>query len=292
MIDTKKMPFKILQGSLFLKIIVLAAIFLIVSVFLFGMPAEFGDIIWGALRIVVGLVLLVFIFKGIQSSLKPKPVSPTDNFKKKVIRVAKMSKPFNVKKLYLRGEDMRVYSFWGKIVGLCFIPYLSARTKYDSTGHILYRQKLDKRGKPIYDADKKPVMVPEHELLNEKDGDWLFVTRTSPLPFLGKEELVRAHHSLCSEMGESVWIKTVNLVPIGDYLYPTQQWQQDITRIQVQHQVEVLIEVYYSFLDLLAHVTQMSLGSDPTLQKIMIAQSEAITAANRGVLVGGSSGGG
>lgn len=280
----KKTP-NVLQGSIFLKLIVLAGIALIVSVFIFGVPTEIGDLIWEGLKIFLGIVLLAFVFKGIQAAFKPKPFSPTETFRKKIIRVAKLSKPFNVRELFIRGEDMRVYSRWGKIVGLLFIPYLCSKNKLDDKGKLIMIPKMSKNGKKVKDHNGNVVMVPQKEILTEKDGEWVFVTQTSSIPILSKTEIVRAHYSLCSDIGERVWIKSPNLVPIGDYFYPTQQWQEDILRIKTQHLSETLIETYEEFLDLLAHVTQMSLGSDPNFQKIMLAQSEAISARSGGPMV-------
>lgn len=276
---------KILGGSLFLKIIIIVGVLLIVSVFIFGMNFKLGDMIWNSLKILIGILLIVLVIKGIQGWLKPKPFSPTESFRKKVIRIAKKCKPFNAKNLYIRGEDMRVYSKWGKITGLLFIPYMTSSPVLNEKGELIYIPKKDKNGKDVKDDKGHIIKVPKRKLLTEKDGEWCFVTSTSPIPLLGKEELIRAHHSLVSEIGESTWIKTPNLVPVGEWLYPCQQWQDDIIRVEAQHKDEALIETYEEFLDLLAHVTKMSLGSDPTFQKIIQAQTEAISSANRGVFM-------
>lgn len=286
MAEKKENRFKVLGGSLFLKIIVLLAIGLIAFAVLAGMPYNLSELLWFALQILVGVVLLVLVFKGIQSVFKPKPFSPTESFTKKIIRIAEQAKPFNVKELYIRGEDMRVYSKWGKITGLCFIPYICSKTKLDKKGNIIMVPKKNKDGEELKDKDTgKPILTPQREILTEKDGDWCFVIQVGTLPAFSRKELVRAHYSLCSAMGERVWIKSPNLVPIGDYFYPTQQWQEDIIRIKTQHQSEALIETHEEFLDLLAHVTQMSLGSDPTFQKIMLSQSEAIASRHAGAMM-------
>ena len=203
-----KNPTKILSGSIFLKLIVLAGIALICSVFVFGLPTELGDLIWEGLKIFLGIVLLVFVFKGIQAAFKPKPFSPTESFRKKIIRVAKLSKPFNVRELFIRGEDMRVYSKWGKIVGLLFLPYLCSKDKLDKDGKPILINKLNKNGKQVKDQNGKVVMVHEKEILTEKDGDWIFVIQTGAIPLLGRTEIVRAHYSLCSDIGARIWITT------------------------------------------------------------------------------------
>lgn len=267
-----------------LKIILLLAAGLIISVFLFGMPFDLPNIVWASLKILVGIAIIWLIFKGIQAILKPKPFSPIENFREKIIRVAEMHKPFNVNSLFIRGEDMRVYSKIGKITGVCFIPYISQSVKRDKDGAPI--PKLDANGKPLSKENRQGKKEPvyETELLTEKDGDWCFVF-TRGLPLFAKKQLARVHKAFCSELGESTWIKTVNLVPIGEWLYPCQQWQADISRVLAQHQAEAVIETHEHFLDLISHVTEMSIGSDPTFQKIMQAQAEEIANKQSGALI-------
>ena len=279
-----KGKFQVLRGSLMLKIILLLAAGLIISVFLFGMPFDIPNIAWASLKILVGIAIIWLIFKGIQAILKPKPFSPTESFREKIIRVAEMHKPFNVRNLFIRGEDMRVYSKIGKIIGVCFIPYISQAIKRDKEGAPI--PKLDANQNPLYAKNRhgKKEPVYETELLHEKDGDWVFVF-TRGIPLFAKKQLARVHFPLCSELGESVWIKTTNLVPIGEWLYPCQAWQADISRVLAQHQAEAVIETHEHFLDLISHVTEMSIGSDPTFQKIMQAQAEEIANKQSGALI-------
>jgi len=257
----------ILGGSLLLKIILLIAVLLIASVLFFGVEFTLPSILWALIRIIIGLAFLVAIFKILQSLTDKHDFSPTTRFKEKMVRVAKLSKPFNVRELYLRGEDMRVYSKWGKITGLAFIPYLASKLKVDKDGSFTYEQKKDKEGNLMTDEDGKKIMVNKTDILTEKDGDWFIVTERG-IPFFKQKDIIRCHHSLVSEIGERIWIKTPNLVPIGDYHYPCQQWQEDIKRIHVQHQSEALIETYQEFLDLIANITQMTLNADPNFQKL------------------------
>jgi len=221
------------------------------------------------------VVLIVLIVKGLESFMSAPTFSPTRRFKDKMIRVAKLSKPYNVKQLYIRGEDMRVYSNWGKITGLAFIPYLASKLLTDENGKYIYEQKCDKGGTPVFDDEGKPVMQNAKDYLTEKDGDWFIVTEKG-LPLFKQTDLIRCHHSLISEIGEKIWIKTPNLVPIGDYFYPCQQWQSDIKRIKLQHQAEALVETYQEFLDLVANITQMTLNADPNFQKTQQANTEQI----------------
>jgi len=273
-----------LQGNLLLKLIGLFAVILIFSIVWYGVQFTLPSIFWTIVRAVLATIFIYLVFKGIASFMAKPGFSPTRRFKDRMIRIATISKPFNVKELYIRGEDMRVYSKWGKIAGLAFIPYLSSKLKTDDNGSYIYEQKKDKNDKPIFDEDGKPVMVNAKDYLTEKDGDWFFVVKRG-IPFFQQTDLVRSHKSLVSDIGEKVFIKCVNLCPVGEYFYPNQQWQTDIRRIKVQHQSEAVIETYEEFLDLIANVTQMTLNGDPNFQKILKAGTEQIGQEAQGSLV-------
>jgi len=264
-----------LGGSLLLKIFLLTAVGLVLSIVLFGVELTIPSLFWTAIRVLLIVGLLVLVVKGIQSFMAKPKFSPTGRFKEKMIRIAEISKPFNVKELYIRGEDMRVYSYWGKISGLAFIPFISAKNKIDDKGNYEYRQKKDHDGKPVFDDDKKPVMENVKEILTEKDGD-IFIVAKRGIPLFRQTDLIRCHTSLISDIGEKVWIKSPNLVPIGDYFYPAQSFQTDIIRIKIQHQAEAIVETYSEFLDLVANITQMTLRADPNFQKIKEMGTEQI----------------
>lgn len=269
-----------------LKIIILFAVGILVFVVLFGLPTNILQAIWDAIAIFIAIALIVLVIRGIASFFPRKRFSPTRSFLKKAEELAIDSKPFNVKKLGFRGEDMRVYSYFGKIKGVLFIPYLAGENIINRAGKYVYEPKLNKFGDEIKDKKtNKPVLINKRKLLNEKDGDWLFVINTGILGFFGKNKLVRAHKSLVSDLGETTWIKCVNLLPIGSYYYPNQQWQKDIKRITVQHQAEAILETYEEFLDLVANITEMTLSADPNFQKQMRAKSEELANEQAGALV-------
>lgn len=261
------------------KFLVLVAILLIVSVFLFGVKLTIEDLFWATARIVIAVLLLFLVFKGIQTLMSKPDFSPTTRWKEKLIRVAELSKPFNVKKLYIRGEDMRVYSYWGKITGLAFVPYLSAEIEKDDKGNYLYVQAKDKEGKPITDKKGKAVMTYKRKVMTEKEGEWVFIVQKGLIPMFAQKEIIRSHIKFVSDIGENVWIKTPNLLNIGDYFYPCQQWQGDIVRIHQQHQTEALVETYQEFLDLVALVTTMSMEADPKFRKMKEQNVETIQSA-------------
>lgn len=277
----------VLGNSLFLKILLLVAVGIIVFVLLTGVKLDLGSIVWTSLQLVFAGLIIFLVFKGIQALLKPKPYSPTEDFKKKITRIGELCKPFNVKRLYLRGEDMRVYSLFGAISGLIFIPYTAGKPEQDDNGNIIYIDKKDLSGKNVLDPKtNKPFKVPKMQLLTEKDGDWCFIIKKGWFIF-AETFLVRSHYSMTSEIGENVWIKDVNIVLVGDYLYPAKMWQTDILRILEQHKSEAIIQTHENFLDLISNTTQMALGGDPTYQKILMAQSEALSNNSGGFLVRG-----
>lgn len=260
------------------KILLLIGVILIASAFIFGVKLTFEDIFWTILKIAVGVVLIFLVAKGLQNMFAKTDFSPTRRWKDKLIRCAELRKPFNVKKLYIRGEDMLVYSFWGKISGICFVPYLSATPKRDSNGGYLYVQKKDKKGDVMFDKKNKPIMIYDYEVMTEKTGEWAFIIKRGFWIF-AKKEIVRAHKKLVSDIGEIVFIKCPNLINIGDYFYPSQQWQTDIAQVLQQHQAEMLVETYQEHLDLVGVITTMTLKADPIFRKAREQNVETIQSA-------------
>jgi len=66
-------------------------------------------------------------------------------------------------------------------------------------------------------------------------------------------------------------------VPYGEFLYPAKQWQNDIIQVMKENEATTIATTHRNNLDLVSNVTQMSLGADPTFQKIMMARSENIS---------------
>lgn len=275
-------------GLTILKILFVGIILIVGAVILFGFV--FPD--FDPVNFIVNLgVLLLMLFLlgmavlGIASFFKPKPFSPSEDFRNSIIRIAKKAKPFNAHNLFLRGEDMRTNAKWGKITGLGFMPYVVPKPVRDSTGRPIYE--TNEKGKIIYEkvwseTEKNYLKVPKqkYDLLTEKDGDVIFITEKFGFPlsmFFRGVDIIRANKKYVSDLIGDIYIKDVNLVPFGEYLYPAKQWQEDITRIKKQHEMDTIITTFRYNLDLISQVTQMSLGSDPTFQKIMGAQSERLT---------------
>jgi len=272
----------LLGGNLFPKILILLAVGIIISVVLFGIPLTIPDLVWTAIRIVFGIGILVFAIKIMEKVLAPKKTdfSPTQSWRTKLIRAAKISRPPRTRTLKMRGEDGHIYYTFGRIRGLLFLPnWAGVPIINKATGKFLYVHKHDKEGHPMFDAEGKPVMMHDLTNITDKDGDWLFVITRGGL-FASKEDkkeiLVRANRILCSDIGEEVWIRTVNIVPCGEYFYPNQQWQADITRINMQHLAETIEETHMHFLDLAATTTESSLRSDPIFVKMMQSNTENI----------------
>lgn len=269
----------LLGGNLLPKLLILFAVGLIVSVFIFGLPVTIPDMIFTIIRILVGIGILVLAIKIMEKVILPKAeFSPSETWKHKLIRIAEMSKPPRTSELWMRGEDMHSHYFFGKIVGLLFIPNWAGNPVVDKkTGAFEYVEKKSKDGKQEYDINGKPVMVHKLENITEKDGDWLFVIQKGIIPAFSTKVLVRASVDLCSDIGEKVWIKTVNLVPTGDFFYPHQQWQSNIVKINMQTQAEVVQESLLHWLDLVSNVTEVSLKSDPNFVKLMQSNTENIS---------------
>jgi len=243
------------------------------------------DFLINIVGIILMLGLLALAIQGILSFLKPKPFSPTEDFRNAIIRICKKAKPFNVKNVYLRGEDMRTHAKWGKIIGLGFLPYLTSMPIKDINGKPTLER--NEKGEPIFEkkwseVEKDFIKVPKYkyEMINEKDGDVLIVTERMPFPlnlFFRSVDLIRANPKFCSDLIGDIFIKDVNLVPYGEYLYPAKQWQRDIIQIMKENESTTIATTHRNNLDLVSNVTQMSLGSDPTFQKIMLVRSENLT---------------
>jgi hypothetical protein len=275
-----------LSGGFLGKVLLITGIILIAGVLLGGIKLEIMDILSKGLALFVGLCLIVLVFKGVQALMPKNEFSPTQRWKDRLIRLGELSKPFNVKELYIRGEDMRVYSLWGKITGIVFIHYLAGEFKTDKNGNFVYAQKKDHAGNQIVnETTGKDEWDVEQKHINESDGEWCFVIARGFWIFATKE-LVRANIKYCSDIGEKVWIKTPNLVPIGDYFYPAQQWQMDICRIEKQHMAEAVIETHQKFLDLIATTTEAGLRANAEYRTMLEKNTETIN-PNNNILGGG-----
>lgn len=287
-------------GSLFLKVIFIIGVALIAFTFIFGFVLHAFDpaaMIFWIIAILVGLVFCWLALRGILSLIEPKPFSPTDDWKRKLIHIARKAKPPNLYDLWLRGEDMHMRAKYGKILGLGFIPYITASPKRDENGNIIYKK--TKEGKQIFvpkrnlkgeieysdESKKKPILVPVPEMntITHKDGDTLFIVNKhwGLYGLINPEiEMIRANPKYHSDLVGDVYVKDVNFSNYGDFLYPSKQWQETIIEIMQENQSESIIQTHANWLDLVSFATHMSIGGDPTFQKIMIAQSEKITPPN------------
>ncbi len=279
-------------GSILLKILFVIGIIIVVALVL--LVAFFGTLSISALityiiAFIVGGGLIFFALKGVMGYLKPKPFSPTEDFRTKLIRMGMKVKPLNVYNLWLRGEDMRSKALIGRIEGIGFIPYLSQSPKRDEKGNVIYE--VDDNGEIIYEEYKEKGKTlkkpkPQYDYITEKDGDILFIVpKHKGLIGLIKRDvdLIRANPKFVSDILGDIFIKDVNVVPYGEYYYPSKQWGKDIIRIMRQHESEAITQTHRNWLDLASNLTQLSLASSPEFQKIMLAQSERITSVSGGV---------
>ena len=276
-------------SSLLLKIGVVAIIFIIGAIILLGIVLKDSfDPITFIINI-AGVILLILLLglavKGILSFIKPKPFSPTESFRDNALKMWRKVKPFTVRDLYLRGEDMMSYAKIGKIIGIGYLPYLSSKAIRDEDGKIIYEK--DENGNTVMlkqwsNLEKEYIEIPKpkEEIITDKDGDIVLACEKNafPLNILDRSiNLIRANRKYVSDLIGDVFIKSPNLVPYGEWYYPVQQWQEDIKHIAVENQSQALITTHRDNLDLASTTTQASLGADPTFQKIMMAQSERLT---------------
>lgn len=282
---TKQKPKEsIFGGNLFLKIVFVLGIIIIIAVVVLSFlgKIEPTKIIFTIVGLLFGGGLIYLALVGLVSFFKPHPFSPTEDWRTKLIRICIKAKPFNVRNLWLRGEDMRTRAKWGKIIGLGFIPYISQIPKKDAESNIIYKK--DAEGNLLFiekmvGGTMEKHFIPEYDLITEKDGDVLLVLAKFPFPInlLKREvDLVRCGVKYISDLVGDIYIKDVNLVPYGEYLYPAKQWQSDIIRIMKQHEMEAVIMTHRQWLDLISNVTQMSLSSSPEFQKILMMGSERL----------------
>jgi len=249
-----------------------------------GFQFNISSIINSVLMISVAVFLFYLAWLGIQSLRKQKPFSPMESLTNKYIRIAEMSKPDNVKELFLRGDDMRLFSRLGKITGILFIPYLASVPVLDENNNPVLIDKRNKFGAIEKDEYGKPILIQKMKTMTEKNGDWLFIVKKG---IMDEKILIRAHHELVSTVSEKMWINDVNVVPIGEYYYPAKQWQENIKRVQAQHQAEAVIETHAHFLDLISTITETTLSADPNYLRMMFANNEALSDRG-GVGLGGN----
>lgn len=279
--------------SFVLKILMVALVIIVGAIILFGFIFQTFDpiqFIINSLGIIIMLGLLALAVKGIISFIKPKPFSPTESFRDSLIRICIKAKPFNVKDLYLRGEDMRTQARWGKIVGLGYLPYLTSRDLRDNNGKPVYERNAD--NSIIYEKEwsqrhNQFIETPKvkKEIITEKDGDVLIITERNGFPinlFFRGYDIIRAHKRYVSDLIGDIFIKDVNLTPYGEYLYPSKQWQNDVLKIMKENEAQAIITTHRNNLDLVSTTTQMALGGDPTYIKIMTMQSERLTSGLNG----------
>ena len=117
----------------------------------------------------------------------------------------------------------------------------------------------------------------------DKNGDWLFIIQKG---IFKEKMLIRAHHDLVSTVAEKMWILDVNVVPIGEYYYPSKQWAENIKRVTSEHQLEVFIETHMHFLDLVSNISEATLSGNPDYLRMMLLNNEIIS--QRGGTLGGN----
>jgi len=257
------------------KIIILIAVVLLVTTLLFGFTiTNIGDFVISFVKVAIAIGLILFALSAFMQKMQNKPYSSTEDFRTKVVSKARLLKPPNVYRLWLRGEGMRSRAMIGNLEGVGWIPYLTARPKKDEKGGIIYCK--DKRGGIILNKEKLPI--PEYEIIEDGDGDSIFVVKQGFLG-LGDPLVIRCHPQYHSEILGDIYIKDVGLAPFGEYFYPSKQWSSDVVRNQVQNQLEAIMNAYFKNLDLAQTATEMSIAIDPWFSKILATRNEELARA-------------
>jgi len=257
------------------KIIILIAVVLLVTTLLFGFAiTNIGDFVISFVKVAIAIGLILFALSAFMQKMQQKPYSPTEDFRIKVVSKARLLKPPNVYRLWLRGDQMRSRALIGNLEGVGWIPYLTARPKKDEKGGLIYCK--DKRGGIILNKEKLPI--PEYDIIEDGDGDSIFVVKQGFLG-LGDPLVIRCHPQYHSEILGDIYIKDVGLAPFGDFFYPSKQWSSDITRNQIQNQLEAIMGAYFKSLDLAQTATEMSIAIDPWFSKILATRNEELARA-------------
>lgn len=275
-------------GSFIFKLIIVAIILIIGLIVLFTFVLKNFDplnFVFNVLGLILMLGLLALAIKGLLSMIKEKLFSPTTDFRKSHVQISQKTKPFNVYDLYLRGEDMRTHAKLGKIKGIGFLPYVTSKVKKSDDGKPVFEK--DALNHIVYEEvwnhqEMKSIKVPKmvYEPITEKDGDTLFIIPKHNFPLnliLRDLYLFRCSPEFHSDLVGDVYIKDVNFAPYGEYYYPAKQWKRDIVQIMKQNEAEAITQTHRNNLDLVSTTTQMSLGADPTYQKILLWQSERLS---------------
>ena len=243
---------------------------IITTAIIFGLDfSNLANLTVHIVEVGVGLLFILFAIQGITARFQPKAFSPTETFRAKIQNHAIRMKPKNVYNLYLRGEGRRSSALYGNILGVGFTPNFTSKIVRDNEGNILYLK--DVRGRLIVDEQGKPIA--RRDVIRSSDGDTIFVVKQG---WLSRPEIVRCNRKYHSELIGDVYIYDLCLSPMGDYLYPSKQWQDEIIEIQRQNEAETVITTFMNNLDLISNVTTISIASSPEFQKILSLRNEII----------------
>lgn len=257
--------------GLFPKIIMFFGLVLIVTSLLFGLNlGNIPEFILNMVKVGIGIFLILIALQGAMSILQPKAFSPTEDFRTKLMTHAQKIKPPNAYNLWLRGEGRRARAIYGKITGIAWIPYLTSEIERDTHGNVVYLS--DGNGHNLVDKRTKQS-IPKRKMIASSDGDTVFVVKRG---LLAKPEIIRCNPKWHSELIGDVYINDLGLVPFGEYLYPSKQWQGNITEIMKQNEMEVIVQTFQNNLDLISNVTTLSIASEPSYRKLMEMRNETL----------------
>ena len=261
--------------SLVPKIIIILGVILLVTTLLFGFSIQnIGEFGVAFVKVGIAIGLIIFALYAFMQKMQDKKFSATEDFRVKVVGKARLLKPPNVYNLWLRGEGMRSRALIGKLEGVGWCPYLTARPKENEKGETIYCK--DKHGRTITNPSGEPI--PLYDVIEDGDGDSVFVVKQGLLG-MGEPIVIRCSPKYHSEIIGDIYIKDVGLAPFGEWFYPSKQWQTDVLRVQTQNQLEAIMTAYFKNLDLAQTATEMSIAIDPWFSKILATKNEELARA-------------
>lgn len=217
--------------------------------------------------VVAAIVLMVFLYVLILAAEKifqPSYYSPKEDWFTRITNMAIDYKRDNLNNLYFMGDKDHRMVFGGKILGCIGIPYL--------IGH----PKIDKNGKwEYYESKLLKMKIPRYEKIElGKDGDTLFIYEKGWWIFKRRHYL-RCNRELHSELNGDVWIKDINPVPFGKFWeYPFRQIQQEVGRVMIQSQMEVILATHEHQGDLISQAADAGIYANAEFKMIKEKSNE------------------
>lgn len=255
-------------SKILLIIIVVSIIVLSVVMIIGGAQNVYNVIVFIIVLSMLALAAYILILL-VQAQIKSRFFSPTESWRAKLINCAKTYCPDNLNELYFTGDVGKKRVLAGKITGCLGLPYYTGRVKRDKDGNVVYSEFKTQKGKRF--------RIPKYEKIRVDptgEGDTFFVVKKGWF-IISKEHYIRCNRDLHSTLNGDVEIYDINPQPYGWTEYPFKQLQDDITRIEKQSQIEVILESHFHQYDLISQTTEAAIWFNPAMKQAMIERKEA-----------------